>query len=125
MKPYPRSERIGVKIQAAISELLVQKAQDPRIEMATISKVELTNDLSTAYVYFSIFGNDKAVLEAKKGFKSSRKFIKKLIAPKLNLKYMPDLQFKHDTSFNYGSKIDSILRDISKSSKDKNKSKPE
>ncbi len=114
MKPYPRSERIGVKIQAAISELLVKKAQDPRIEMATISKVELTNDLSTAYVYFSIFGNDKIVSEAKKGFQSSTKFIKKLIAPKLNLKYMPDLKFKHDPSFNYGSKMDELFNTISK-----------
>ena len=117
MKPYTRADRIGVKIQAAISELLVQKAQDPRIEMATISKVELTHDLSTAFVYFSIFGSDKVVAEAKKGFRSSTKFIKKLIAPKLQLKYMPDLKFKHDTSFKYGSKIDSILHEISKKKK--------
>jgi len=114
MKPYPRADRIGVKIQAAIAELLVQKAQDPRIEMATISKVEMSSDLSVADVYFSVFGSKKVVAEAKKGFQSSRKFIKKLIAPKLKLKYMPDLKFKHDTSFNYGSKIDKILREVSK-----------
>ena len=122
MKPYPRADRIGVKIQAAISELLVKKVQDPRIEMATISKVEMSNDLSVADVYFSVFGSDKVISEAKKGFKSSTKFIKKLIAPKLQLKYMPDLQFKYDKSFAYGSKIDSILHDISKK---KNKSDQE
>ena len=122
MKPYPRADRIGVKIQAAISELLVKKVQDPRIEMATISKVEMSSDLSVADVYFSIFGSAKVVAEAKKGFKSSTKFIKKLIAPKLQLKYMPDLQFKYDKSFAYGSKIDSILHDISKK---KNKSDQE
>lgn len=114
MKPYPRADRIGVKIQAAIAELLVQKVQDPRIEMATISKVEMSSDLSVADVYFSVFGSNKVVAEAKKGFQSSTKFIKKLIAPKLKLKYMPDLQFKHDTSFNYGSKIDKLLREVSK-----------
>ena len=114
MKPYPRADRIGVKIQAAIAELLVKKVQDPRIEMAIISKVELSSDLSVADVYFSVFGNKKAVSEAKKGFKSSRKFIKKLIARELNLKYMPDLQFRHDESFAYGSKIDLILHEISK-----------
>lgn len=117
MKPYPRADRIGVKIQAAISELLLKKVQDPRIEMATISKVEMSSDLSVADVYFSVFGNEKIVSEAKKGFKSSRKFIKKLIAPKLKLKYMPELKFKHDTSFNYGSKIDTILREVCKNKK--------
>ena len=119
MKPYPRADRIGVKIQAAISELLVKKVQDPRIEMATISKVELSSDLSVADVYFSIFGSNKVVSEAKKGFKSSKQFIKKLITPKLNLKYMPDLQFKHDKSFAYGSKIDTILYKIAKDNKSK------
>ncbi len=119
MKPYPRADRIGVKIQAAISELLVKKVQDPRIEMAIISKVEMSSDLSVADVYFSVFGDKKQVAEAKKGFKSSKKFIKKLVAPKLNLKYMPDLNFKHDESFAYGSKIDAILHDISKKKKSK------
>ncbi|MCP3898359.1 MAG: 30S ribosome-binding factor RbfA [Desulfobacteraceae bacterium] len=119
MKPYPRADRIGVKIQAAISELLIKKVQDPRIEMAIISKVEMSSDLSVADVYFSVFGKDKDVAEAKKGFKSSKKFIKKLVAPKLNLKYMPDLNFKHDKSFAYGSKIDAILHDISKKKKSK------
>ncbi len=112
MKPYPRADRIGVKIQAAISELLVKKVQDPRIEMATISKVELNSDLSIAYVFFSIFGSAKQITDAKQGFKSSKKFIKKLITPKLHLKYMPDIQFRYDDSFAHGSRIDAILHDI-------------
>ncbi|MFH1155420.1 MAG: 30S ribosome-binding factor RbfA [Pseudomonadota bacterium] len=113
MKPYPRSERIQAAIQTALSELLQKKVQDPRIELATISGVRLTSDLRIAYVYFSVFGNQERVEEVMEGFKSSKGFIKKMIAPKLGLRYMPDLKFVHDKSFDQGSKIDALLQSVS------------
>ncbi|MEA2061204.1 MAG: 30S ribosome-binding factor RbfA [Thermodesulfobacteriota bacterium] len=114
MKPYPRSERIGVKIQTTLSDLLNKKIQDPRLEMATISSVKLTKDLRTAYVYFSVFENKTSIEEVIQGFKSSHGFIKKCMAPELGLKFMPELKFVHDKSFDHGSKIDALLRGVSK-----------
>lgn len=114
MKPYPRAERVGVAIQTALSELLSRKLQDPRIEMATISSVEVTSDLKMAYVYFTLFGNEEKVAEAIAGFQSSHGYIKKNIAPKLGLKYMPELKFVHDKSFDHGSKIDILLNTVLK-----------
>jgi len=110
MKPYSRGDRVGIKIQASLTELMTQKMQDPRIEMATISYVKMTSDLRIAYVYFSVFGDKKRIQEALEGFKSSLGFIKKRIAPKLGLRYMPDLKFIHDTSFDTGSRIDRLLK---------------
>ncbi|MFO7753719.1 MAG: 30S ribosome-binding factor RbfA [Desulfobacteraceae bacterium] len=118
MKPYSRAERIGVKIQTVLSELMIKKISDPRVEMATISRVVLTGDLSIAYVYYSVFGEAEAVDNAAEGFQSCKKFIKKQIAPELKLKYMPDLQFVHDDSFDYGAKIDTILKSVSDDSPD-------
>lgn len=112
MKPYPRADRVGVMIQSALTELLTRKLQDPRIEMATISGVKVTSDLRLAYVYFSVFGDEARIKAAGEGFKSSLGFIKKSIAPKLGLRYMPDLKFIHDTSFDRGSRIDSLLKGI-------------
>ena len=111
MKPYPRADRVGVQIQSSLTELMTKKIQDPRIEMATISGVKLTPDLRIAYVYFSVFGDEKRVQEALEGFKSSCGFIKKSLAPKLGLRYMPDLKFIHDASFDRGSRIDSLLKE--------------
>lgn len=114
MKPYPRAERIAVAIQTALSELLHRKIRDPRIEMATISGVKVSSDLRVAYVYFSQFGGEDQVASAMEGFKRSRGYIKKMIAPKLGLKYMPDIRFVHDTSFDYGARIDSLLDGVAR-----------
>ena len=112
MKPYPRADRVGMKIQSVLTELLTRKLQDPRIEMATISGVKMTSDLRVAYVYFSVFGDEARIEQARQGFKSSLGYIKKVMAPQLGLRYMPDLKFIHDTSFDRGSRIDDLLRDI-------------
>jgi ribosome-binding factor A len=50
MKPYTRAERVSIQIQQAITELLSKKMQDPRMEMATISGVKMSPDLTLAYV---------------------------------------------------------------------------
>ncbi|MBF0301499.1 MAG: 30S ribosome-binding factor RbfA [Desulfamplus sp.] len=114
MKPYPRADRIGVAIQTALSELLSRKIEDPRISMVTISSVELTSDLRVAHIYFTLFGNQDKVEDAMTGFESSRGYIKKHIAPKLGLRYMPELKFIYDKSFDHGSKIDALLNSVIK-----------
>lgn len=110
MKPYARGERIGIKIQQAITELLSKKMGDPRIEMATISQVKMTPDLRVANVYVTVFGPDKRISDTLNGFKKSKGFIKKKIAPKLGLKYMPDLKFFRDDTFDKAARMDALIK---------------
>ncbi|MCG8551853.1 MAG: 30S ribosome-binding factor RbfA [Desulfobacterales bacterium] len=109
MKPYARAERVSIQIQQAITELLSKKMQDPRMEMATISGVRMSPDLSLAYVYVTVFGGKKRIREALEGFQKSKGFIKKNIAPKLGLRIMPDLRFIHDDSFDEAARLDALI----------------
>ena len=110
MKPYLRADRISVKIQVVITELLRKKLQNPKVEMATISGVRLTSDLRIAYVYITVFGGKKKIAETMKGFAESKRFIKKSIAPQLGLKFMPDLKFIHDDSFDKAARMDALIK---------------
>ncbi len=114
MKPYSRSERVSAKIQHAISDLLKKKISNPSIEMATITGVKMTDDLRIAYVYITIFGDQKKSTRALNGFKRSAGFIKKTIAPGLGLKYMPDLKFMFDDSFDRAARMDALIEDAVK-----------
>lgn len=109
MKPYTRAERVSIQIQQAITELLSKKMQDPRLEMATVSGVRLSPDLSIAHVYVTVFGDKKRIREALEGFRKSKGFIKKHIAPKLGLRIMPDLRFIHDDSFDKAARLDVLI----------------
>ena len=79
------------------------------MEMATISGVKMSPDLSLAYVYVTVFGDKKRIREALEGFRKSKGFIKKRIAPKLGLRLMPDLRFIHDDSFDNAARLDALI----------------
>jgi ribosome-binding factor A len=115
MKPYTRGDRISGRIQLAITDLLRKKMQNPKVEMATITGVKLTSDLRIADVYIAVFGGRKKVAEAMEGFKESKGFIKKSIAPKLGLKFMPELRFFHDDTFDKAAKMDALIQAASDS----------
>ena len=112
MSSFSRADRVGGLIQETLSDLLNKSIHDPRLQRATITSVKMSADLKLARVYFAIYGDDKKSEDAARGFESARKFIKRILAPKLGLRYMPDLKFFYDDSFDYGSHIDQLLEKI-------------
>ena len=112
MTSFSRAERVSGLIQETLSDLLNKRIRDPRLHMATITRVKMSADLKSARIYYSIYGDEKKSEDAAKGFESARGFIKRILAPKLGLRYMPDLKFFYDDSFDYGSHIDQLLAKI-------------
>ena len=112
MTSFSRADRVSGLIQETLSDLLNKSIHDPRLQMTTITKVKLSADLRLARIYFAIYGDDKKSEDAAKGFESARGFIKRILAPKLGLRYMPDLIFFYDDSLDYGSHIDHLLEKI-------------
>jgi len=112
MKTYPRSDRIGGHIHKALSNLLRKHISDPRLEMATITGVEVSRDLRSAVIYFATSGDVAAKDRAAEGFRSAMGYIKRNLAGQLGLRYMPELKFRYDESYDYGSRIDNVLESI-------------
>lgn len=110
MKPFARSDRVGGQIQKVLSELLLKKVKDPRLENASITDVKMSRDLRIARIYFVASGNKQSIERAEKGFESALGFVKRTLARQLGLRYMPDLKFFYDESFDYGSQIDKVLK---------------
>ena len=117
MKPFARADRVSGQIQKNLSDLLRKNINDPRLELVTITGVKMSKDLRFAYIYFSVSGTgasdkEKIFQEAEEGFKSALGYIKRTLAKQLGLRYMPDLRFHYDQSFDYGERIDSVLKNI-------------
>lgn len=112
MKQYKRSQRVGDLIREVISEMVLRDLGDPRLETVTITEVEVTSDLKLARVFFSARGEPLREKEARQGLEGAAGFIKKNLGRELRLRYMPELTFQVDRSFDYGSKIDRLLQTI-------------
>lgn len=111
-KGYSRGERIGVVIQQVISRVLLRDISDPRLNMVTISAVEMSDDLRFANIYFTASGGEKSIKAAEKGFQSAMGFIRKALSQELDLRFTPQLRFYPDSSFEYGAKIEQILKSL-------------
>ena len=112
MTSFSRAERVSGLIQEALSDLLNKRIHDPRLHMVTITTVKISSDLKIARIYYAIYGGEKKSEDAAKAFKNARGFIKRILAPRLGLRYMPDLNFFYDDSFDYGHHIDQLFEKI-------------
>lgn len=112
MKPFSRADRVGGLIQQILAENLNKSIKDPRLAMATITGVKMSKDLKIAKIYFAISGGKEKIDRALLGFNSAVGYIKRLIAAEMDLRYMPELKFFYDESFDYGARIDSLLKSL-------------
>ncbi|MGB9600633.1 MAG: 30S ribosome-binding factor RbfA, partial [Myxococcota bacterium] len=86
----------------------------PRLEMVSITEVDVSEDLRTAKVYYCLYGDTNKKDEARVGFESARGFIKRELIKRLNIKRVPDLFFIFDRSFDNANRINQILSEINK-----------
>jgi ribosome-binding factor A len=107
-----RPQRVGDLIREVICEMLLRDLNDPRLESVTITEVEVTADLKLATVFFSAMGNRSREEAALHGLQSATGYIRKKLGKELRLRYVPDLLFRVDQSFEYGSKIDRLIRTL-------------
>lgn len=107
-----RSVRVGEQLLKEIAYLVEHKVRDPRVRKVTLTGVHMTSDLKIARVYYSLFGDEKEIEQAGDGLESAKGFIKREIGRTLSLRYMPDLQFRHDPSLARGEEMDRLIESL-------------
>ncbi len=112
MKPFARSDRVGGQVQKVMAELLQKEIKDPRLDRVTITGVRMSRDLKIAKIYFTTPSGDDAHAAALAGFDRARGFVKRELAHRLGLRYMPDLKFFYDESIDYGERIERLLKSV-------------
>jgi ribosome-binding factor A len=107
-----KTERVDAEIQKELSMLLNYGVKDPRLEgaMIGVTKVKTTQDLRYAKVFVSIMDPDKTTVL--KTLRSCAGFLRSSLSARLRIRTVPELMFELDDSFEYGYKIDKILKDL-------------
>lgn len=120
-----RIERVSQAIKKEVSQIIHEELKDPRLGFITIMHVELTKDLRCARIYFSVLGENLRIKETKKGLASAQGYIRKLIAQRIKLRFVPEIIFKLDRSVEYSIDIqkalDKLKEDESETSNQDNK----
>jgi ribosome-binding factor A len=106
-----RAERVGHEIQRYLSEMLQVELRDPRINLASITRVELSHDMRHAKVYVSAVTPQDRDL-ATEALQHARGFLRRGLAARISLRVTPDLQFIADPAVVGGDRVLGLLRDL-------------
>jgi ribosome-binding factor A len=112
MKPFARSDRVAGLIRQILAELLLKHIKDPRVAQSTITSVKVNKDLRLAKVYFACTGGKQDQTAALQGFNRAKGFVKRELAHRLELRYMPEIKFYYDDSIEYGARIEALLKAV-------------
>ena len=109
-----RLQRLGKQIQEEIGAFIVSgKVKDYRVDtFISITRVDVSRDLSFADVYVSNFEDDKKLERAVEGLVSAAGFIQSYIGSKLHIRQIPKLRFHADMSVRDGFDLIKRIEDI-------------
>jgi ribosome-binding factor A len=109
--PSQRQLKVGELIRHALAEIFARgEIVDHVLDQysLTVSEVRMTPDLKLATVFVLPLGGEGAE-DVVKHFDKHKRFLRGELARRVNLKFMPELRFKIDTSFASSKRIDELL----------------
>jgi ribosome-binding factor A len=113
MKTYKRAERVKHLLQQEISLIIQNDLKDPRVQMVTVTNVRLSPDLREGRVLVTSLSNDPAERDAiLLGLKRATGYIRGELGRRLEIKFIPQLEFVFDDSYEKQERILNLLEQI-------------
>ena len=108
-----RSTRVAEVIQMELSLFFLQKVRDQKLSDVSISRVEVTDDLKNARIFYTVTGGEKERKQAATALKHATGFVRSHLAKILNLRYTPALKFIYDAKAEKVREMEALLDEIS------------
>lgn len=108
-REFARKDRVAAEIQRLLNELLLSEVKDPRLTSARVSEVEVSGDLGLATVFFNTLALDEDPAPIKEGFEQARGFFRTRVAHALQLRRVPELRFRHDTTARRAAELGQLI----------------
>ena len=112
--PSYRRERADDFIREQFALLLREQIHDPRVKDLIITDVDLTQDRRIARVYVACYEGEEALKKGLEGLESAKSFFRRALSQLLTWRFVPEIEFRVDRSWQYGTRIEALLRDVEK-----------
>ena len=109
-----RIAKIASRLRFLVSSVIQRDLNDPRVGFVTILRVEPTDDLKEAKVYFSVFGDDGVKSRTWHAIEQARGFIQREVGRNLRTRSTPRLRFILDDSSERLSRVENLIEKASR-----------
>lgn len=108
-----RTSRVADLLRGNLSELLLRRANDPRLSLVGITNVNVSPDLHRAVVGVSVLGDEQRCNEALNALRKASGFFRSELARReRHLRVIPQLVFELDRGAEYSQKISDLLESL-------------
>ena len=110
-----RGKRVAELLRAHLAELLRREVDDPRLAAVVLTSVEVTDDLMSARIGVRLLVGDedpKIRSAVMKGLSKGAGRLRRLIAPRLELRRSPELRFHYDAGHDASRRVEELLHEI-------------
>jgi ribosome-binding factor A len=104
-----RQRQVAELLHQELSLLIQQRARDPRMGFVTVTEVEVSADLKVAHVYVSVLGSEEDAQQSLASLNHAAGFFRRELGASVSLRYLPELDFRLDSSLEQGMHIDQLL----------------
>lgn len=106
--------RLEARIHERAAHCLEFEIADPRASFITITRVELSPDLSSGKIHYSVLGDAADRSRVKHMLDSAAGYIQRRVARVLELRRMPFLRWVYDDSVERAAKLDQAIQEALK-----------
>ena len=110
-----RVERLAEQIHEDVAEMVAGELKDPRIGLATVTRVELSPDLRHARLLVSVMGDEEAKAESVEGLSSAAGYVRRELGRRLGLRHTPEVLFVLDRGLEEQEKVENLLKESKRS----------
>jgi ribosome-binding factor A len=101
--------RLQARIQERAANALEFELKDPRGGFVTVTRVELSSDLSSGKIFYSVLGSAADKSKVAHMLESAAGFLQRQIARGLDLRRMPHLRWIYDESIEEAARLDDLI----------------
>ncbi len=109
---HHRYDRVGPLVRSALQRTIQEDLRDPRLGFATITRVNLSQDLRHATILVSILGDADVRRASMAVLEGAAAYLRHRLASRLKLRNTPALSFHEDPGIRAADRIEGILREL-------------
>jgi len=107
-----RPERLAETLKEEISEVVGYELDDPELQNATVTDVEVSPDLHDAKVYVLVTGEEPEIRRTLKNLQHAAGFVRQQVALNLDLRFTPHIHFARDTAEENAARVGRLLSEL-------------
>ncbi len=120
MAEVKRAVRVSARVREELATLLTTEVRDPRIQGVVVSRVQMSDDLRNARVFFRFLegeASDEKKKDAMTGLARAAGMLRREVTQRVGLRAAPELRFTYDAGQEKVDRIEQLLDEVRREKK--------